>query len=148
MKTVVATTTAAAAAVAAAVVAFAASGASATMLTPAITSCGSHGVGGTSPTTPRRNRWVSKALAVRGGADSAGAAADGGDEAEGMAGMLSPVQVAVTPFRDLLGDKLLTVDNPKKGTTKEVGRSPLCYILFPLILILSVCVRMSVGMRS
>ncbi|CAM9253167.1 unnamed protein product [Ascophyllum nodosum] len=93
------------------------------MLTSAITSCGSHGVGGTSPTTPRRNRWVSKALAVRGGADSAGAAADGGDEAEGMAGMLSPVQVAVTPFRDLLGDKLLTVDNPKKGTTKEVSAS-------------------------
>lgn len=68
---------------------------------------------------PPGNRWLSRALASRGGADSP--SKEGGGEAEKLPGMLSEIEIAVSSFADIAGENLLTVDNAKKGTTKEVG---------------------------
>lgn len=67
------------------------------------------------------NRWVSKALATRGGADEPEAA--GAGEAEGTPGVLSEVQIAISSFSEIAGENLLVVDNAKKGTTKEVSQT-------------------------
>lgn len=67
------------------------------------------------------NRWVSKALATRGGADEPEAA--GAGEAEGNPGVLSEVQIAMSSFSEIAGENLLVVDNAKKGTTKEVSKT-------------------------
>lgn len=66
--------------------------------------------------SPANNRWVSKALASRGGADEPAE-----ETAEGIPGVLSEVEVALSSFNDIVGENLLVVDNPKKGTTKEVS---------------------------
>ncbi|CAM9471731.1 unnamed protein product [Ectocarpus sp. 6 AP-2014] len=68
--------------------------------------------------SPANNRWVSKALASRGGADEPAE-----ETAEGIPGVLSEVEVALSSFNDIVGENLLVVDNPKKGTTKEVSAS-------------------------
>ena len=67
----------------------------------------------------RSNRWVSKALATRGGADEP--EASGAGESEGIPGVLSEVQIAVSSFSEIVGENLLVVDDTKKGTTKEVS---------------------------
>lgn len=77
---------------------------------------------GTPAAPPVSNRWVSRAISTRGGSDAAAS----GDEAAAAAaareesGVMSEVQIAMSSFNDIVGEKLLTVDNPKKGTTKEV----------------------------
>lgn len=63
------------------------------------------------------NRWVSRALAARGGADEPEKEAP-----EGIPGVMSEVQIALSSFNDIVGENLLVVDNAKKGTTKEVRR--------------------------
>lgn len=70
----------------------------------------------TSPTAPSNNRWVSKALAARGGADEPAETAEGG-----IPGVMSEVEIAVSSFNDIVGDNLMVVDNAKKGTMKEVS---------------------------
>eukprot|EP00903_Cladosiphon_okamuranus_P008316 g8000.t1 len=70
----------------------------------------------TSPTAPSNNRWVSKALAARGGADEPAATAEGG-----IPGVMSEVEIAVSSFNEIVGDNLMVVDNAKKGTMKEVS---------------------------
>lgn len=65
------------------------------------------------PPSPPGNRWLSKALATRGGSD----------EGETMTGVLSEIEIAVSSFQDIVGGKLVTVDDAKKGTTKEVQHS-------------------------
>lgn len=67
------------------------------------------------PATPTNNRWVSRALAARGGAD------EPSETPEGIPGVLSEVEIALSSFNDIVGENLLVVDNPKKGTTKEVS---------------------------
>lgn len=71
------------------------------------------------------NRWVSKALATRGGADETGSAAGAG-EAESPPGVLSEVQIAMSSFSEIAGETLLVVDDAKKGTTKEVSYKRPC----------------------
>lgn len=71
-------------------------------------------------TSSRSNRWVSRALATRGGAEEPDASAGGEDGEGGISGVLSEVQIALSSFVDLVGEKLVVVDNAKKGTTKEV----------------------------
>lgn len=66
------------------------------------------------------NRWVSRALAARGGSDESGAAAEGG-EAGGVPGAMSEVQIAMSSFNEIVGENLVVVDNAKKGTTQEVS---------------------------
>lgn len=73
------------------------------------------------PPTPTKNRWLSKALAARGGADAAAGEGEG-QQGEKMPGVLSEIEIAVSSFADITGENLLTVENAKKGTTtKEVG---------------------------
>lgn len=124
MKSTSATTAAAAAALVAVAVATAGSHTSCTMRTPAASSCTAHSIGRTGPTPLACNRWVSKVLNLRGGADESGADAETAgaeaDQAYGMDGVLSPAEISVTSFRDIVGDKLLIFENPKKGTAKEV----------------------------
>lgn len=124
MKSTSATTAAAAAALVAVAVATAGPHTSGTMRTPAASSCTAHSIGRVGPTQLTYNRWVSKALTLRGGADESGSAAEtadtGADQADEMEGVLSPAEVAVTSFRDIVGDKLLIFENPKKGKAKEV----------------------------
>lgn len=71
---------------------------------------------------PGRNRWVSRALAVRGGADEPADAESAAGGAESIPGVLSEVQIVMSSFKDIVGENLLEVDNAKKGTTKEVRR--------------------------
>lgn len=72
------------------------------------------------PPTPTKNRWLSKALAARGGADAAAGEGEG-QQGEKMPGVLSEIEIAVSSFADITGENLLTVENAKKGTTtKEV----------------------------
>lgn len=70
-----------------------------------------------SPIAPSSNRWVSKskALACRGGAD------EPAETAEGIPGVLSEVEIAMSSFNEIVGDNLVEVDNQKKGTLKEVS---------------------------
>lgn len=69
-----------------------------------------------SPTAPSNSRWVSKALAARGGADESAET----ETPEGIPGAMSEVQIALSSFNDIVGENLVVVDNAKKGTTKEV----------------------------
>lgn len=78
-------------------------------------SCSSSAVA-SPPTARTGNRWVSKALATRGGAD------EPAETAEGIPGVLSEVEIAVSSFNDIVGEHVVEVDNAKKGTTKEVSR--------------------------
>lgn len=71
----------------------------------------------TPQTTLSSNRWVSKALAARGGADEPAEEAP-----ESIPGVMSEVEIALSSFNDIVGENLLVVDNAKKGTTKEVSR--------------------------
>lgn len=103
--------------------AFALAGATATMasVVPSTSSCPSMARGAT-PAAANTNRWVSKALATRGGAEADEEGAGGGDDPESIAGVMSEVEIAVSSFNDIVGENLLVVDNAKKGTTKEVRR--------------------------
>lgn len=59
---------------------------------------------------------------MRGGAaGEEGANAAGEEKAgESIPGVLSEVELAMSSFKEILGENLLVVDNAKKGTTKEV----------------------------
>jgi len=66
------------------------------------------------PAAVSSNRWVSKALAARGGAD------EPAETPGGIPGVMSEVEIALSSFNDIVGENLVVVDNAKKGTTKEV----------------------------
>ncbi len=68
-----------------------------------------------SPAAIPSNRWVSKALAARGGAD------EPAETPGGIPGVMSEVEIALSSFNDIVGENLVVVDNAKKGTTKEVS---------------------------
>lgn len=68
-----------------------------------------------SPALIPSNRWVSKALAARGGAD------EPAETPGGIPGVMSEVEIALSSFNDIVGENLVVVDNAKKGTTKEVS---------------------------
>lgn len=92
---------------------------------PEVTTCSARSEGQratAAPWAPRKSRWVSKATLVRGGSDAEQPSVDE-ETTSGTqeSGILSPLQLAISSFNDIVGESLLVVDDPKKGTFKEVG---------------------------